>query len=389
MLQTLLRRAQLRPYALLLFVTLFTLTGCTIPEVRPESTPPATEAAYLEEEVTFAHTAGGEEITLAGTLTLPDAPGPHPAVILISGSGQQDRDEAIPFVPDYRPFQVIADHLARQGVAVLRYDDRGVGGSTGDPSLSTSADFALDAEAAIAYLQERPEIDPAQIGLFGHSEGALIAAMIAARNPDVAFVISMAGPAVSGYDLLLLQSERVLAGLEMNAEEQAAALVEQQQVMDLVVAEDWEALEALLWETGRKQIEALPEAQRAALGDIDTFLAQQIALSMQNMQGWMRYFLVYNPADDWAQVDVPVLALFGGLDVQVDTAQNRPALEAALAEAGNDDVTVESFANANHLFQQAITGSPNEYATLPPDFVPGFLTTISDWLLARVDVQTN
>ena len=171
----------------------------------PAPTEPAADLPYAEEEVTFDH----GDISLAGTLTMPESGGPFPALILISGSGQQDRDEALPIVPGYKPFREIADHLTRQGIAVLRYDDRGVGGSSGDPSLATSADFADDAEAAFTYLQARPEIDGQQIGMLGHSEGGMIEAMVAARNPDVAFLISMAGTAVSGYDTIIKQVERL------------------------------------------------------------------------------------------------------------------------------------------------------------------------------------
>jgi pimeloyl-ACP methyl ester carboxylesterase len=123
------------------------------------------------------------------------------------------------------------------------------------------------------------------------------------------------------------------------------------------------------------------------LGDVDAYLEEQVALSIVSIQGWMRYFLTHNPSDDWIQVAVPVLALFGGLDTQVDQAQNLPTMQAALA--GNPDVTVKLFDEANHLFQQAVTGSPEEYATLPAEFVPGFLDTIAEWLLARVDVQND
>lgn len=373
------KRNQLNAYWLRVFTLflIFTfLAGCIKP-IQPVTKLPTD---YSAEDVTFTHS----DITLAGTLTLPAKDGPHPAVILISGSGQQDRDEAIPIIPGYRPFQLIADHLTRQGIAVLRYDDRGVGQSTGDPSTATSADFAQDAEAGLTYLLSRPEINPKQIGLLGHSEGSLIAAMIAARNSNVAFVISMAGPAVSGYDLLLVQTERILRASDMTEDEVATALAEQRQALDLTVAGDWAALEALLLEVGHRQIEDLPAEQKAALGDVDAYLQQQIAQSMISMQGWMRYFLTYNPSDDWAQVKVPVLALFGGLDLQVDQAQNLPAMEAALAN--NADVTIKLFEEANHLFQKAVTGSPEEYTTLPAEFVPRFLDTIGDWILARVEV---
>lgn len=368
------------PYWLRLIPLLLVLVlaaGCQ--PIRPVSQPASPIDAR---EVTFQN----GDITLAGTLTLPATPGPHPAVLLISGSGQQDRDEQIPFVPGYKPFLSIAEYLTGFGIAVLRYDDRGVGGSSGDPTHATSVDFAQDAEAGLNYLLTLPEINHEQVGLFGHSEGSIIAAMIAAANPDVAFVVSMAGPAVSGYDVLLLQTELVLRASGMSDAELANALEEQRQALDLTVAGDWPALESLLLEAGRKQIAALPAEQREALGDPEAFLQKQIEATIPAMQGWMRAFLIHNPAQDWQQIDAPVLALFGGLDTQVGLAQNRPPMEAALTAAGNPDVTVQVFDDANHLFQKAITGAPDEYAKLPVQFVAGFLDTIGEWITARVTV---
>ncbi len=173
---------------------------------RPQEPAAAEPLPYSEEEVVFQN----GDVTLAGTLTLPAGDGPFPALILLSGSGQQDRDEALAIVPGYRPFREIADTLTRQGIAVLRYDDRAVSGSTGgDLAAATSADFADDAEAALRFLQGRADIDSKQIGMLGHSEGGILAAMVAARNLDVAFVISMAGTAVDGYETLLKQVERL------------------------------------------------------------------------------------------------------------------------------------------------------------------------------------
>ncbi|MCR4391269.1 MAG: alpha/beta hydrolase [Candidatus Acetothermia bacterium] len=332
-------------------------------------------------EVSFSH----DDATLAGTLTLPAGDGPHPAVILISGSGPQNRDEEIPGVPGYLPFRWIADHLARRGVAVLRYDDRGVGDSTGDHATATTADFADDAEAAFKYLQGRKEIDPNQVGFLGHSEGATVAAMVAARNPDVAFVIAMAGPAVNGYALILKQVERLARVGGASDDQVAEALRQQRTVLDLAQAQDWEALEGYLHSLITAQLQGLPDRHKAALGDLEAIARQRVAPQMAAFRSpWYQFFLNHDPARDWEQVTVPVLALFGKRDVQVDVDQNRPPLEAALARAGNPDVTVVVFPTANHLFQSATTGGLDEYAVLAKEFVPGFLNTISDWLLARV-----
>jgi pimeloyl-ACP methyl ester carboxylesterase len=339
---------------------------------------------YVEEEVSFGH----GDVNLAGTLTLPEGDGPFPAAILLTGSGQQNRDEEIPIVPGYKPFRVIADHLTRHGIAVLRYDDRGVGGSTGDVANATTADFADDAEAALDYLLSRPEIDPEQIGLLGHSEGGMIAAMLAARRPDVAFAISMAGIAVSGYDTSIKQVERLALASGLSQQEAADAAALQKATLDLAVAQDWDALEAKITEIVTEQVESLPEERKAAIGDPQAVIQQQVAAQLQTIQSpWYQFFLTHNVADEWAQVTVPVLALFGAKDVQVDAEQNRAALEAALQKAGNDDLTVVVFPTANHLFQDAQSGAFEEYVTLAPEFLPGFLETISQWLVDRQPLE--
>ncbi len=348
---------------------------------RPEAQIAAEPLPYQEEEVTFQN----DDVTLAGTLTLPEGDGPFPALILLSGSGQQDRDESLPTVPDYKPFREIADTLTRQGIAVLRYDDRGVGGSTGDPASATSADFADDAEAALRYLQGRDDIDGEQVGMLGHSEGGILAAMVAARNPGVAFVISMAGTAVDGYQTILTQVERLALASGVSQTEADIAVVQQREVLDLAMNQDWPALETSLNQIAQDQAAALTDEQKAALGDVDTLIQQQVAGQMQIFQGpWYQFFLRHDPAQDLAKISAPVLGIFGGKDTQVDAEQNSTALQAALDKTGNTDVTIQVLPEANHLFQQAGTGGVEEYATLPPQLMPEFLEAISQWLLARV-----
>lgn len=351
---------------------------------RPEAPAAAEPLPYGEEDVSFQN----GDVTLAGTLTLPEGDGPFPALILLSGSGQQDRDEALSIVPDYKPFREIADTLTRQGIAVLRYDDRGVGGSTGDPSAATSADFAADAKAALAYLQGRSDIDPQQIGFLGHSEGGMLAAMAAADNPDVAFVISMAGTAVDGYQTLLKQVERLALASGASQADADAAVAQQQFILDLAMDENWTDLEAELNAIAETQAAGLTDEQKAALGgDVDALIKQQVASQMQAFQSpWYQFFLRYNPADDLAKVGAPVLGIFGGKDAQVDAEQNSAALQAALDKAGNADVTIQVLPAANHLFQEAQTGGVAEYATLPPHLMPEFLEAVSQWLLARVQL---
>lgn len=352
----------------------------TVPAVTPSVTQVV--EAFSEEDVTFSH----GEITLAGTLTLPTQGGPHPVVILISGSGPQNRDSEIPdLVPGYRPFRWIAEHLSAQGVAVLRYDDRGVGESIGDFGAAATVDFSYDTEAALDYLLSRIDIDPTSIGLLGHSEGALSVAMLAARRDDVAFAISLAGTSVSGYEILIRQMELIWLSEGMPADEAQAVAEQQRQVLDLAMEQAWDDLERLLVEISLEQIAALPEEQQEELGDVQA-VAQNIATQqLPTFQSdWYQGFLSYDPADDWSRVTVPVLAIFGGRDVQVDADQNRAALAAATARAGNLDVTIVTFPEANHLFLPAVTGAFSEYPTLPMEFVPRLLPVLTEWILDRV-----
>ena len=341
---------------------------------------PEADLPYRVQGVTFA--SGG--LTLAGTLTIPGAEGHHPAIILISGSGPQDRDGASPALPGYQPLLWLADHLTRSGLAVLRFDERGVGESGGDHDLATSLDFADDALAAIRYLQGREEIDPARIGLLGHSEGAMIAAMAAAESPEVAFVIAMAGAAVPGYDVLLVQLERIMQAAGASEAEIDTAKAQQRALLDLAMAQDWSALESGIYDALLRHLQALP-AEQLALLDVEAVARAHTAQQFEALQSpWFQLFLSYDPAQDYRRITVPVLALFGEIDTQVDVAQNRPPLEAALAEVGNEEVTVLVFEQANHLFQEAVTGSPDEYLRLEMAFLPGFLEAISDWLLERL-----
>ncbi|MCK4356168.1 alpha/beta fold hydrolase [Candidatus Bipolaricaulota bacterium] len=358
--------------------------GLLLVSTYSQSTPTAATRevrSIVAQDVTFSN----GEVTLAGTLTVPSTAGPYPAVILISGSGPQNRDEEVPGIPGYRPFAIIAEHLANSGIAVLRYDDRGVGQSTGDHSLATSADFATDTEEALRYLLNREEIDPQQIGLMGHSEGGMIAAMVTARNPNVAFVISMAGTGVDGYNLLIKQLERIVKASGASEDEVAAAVEQQHSILALARTEKWEDLQTFLYAALLDQLQGLTEEQKAAMGDLEAVAHQRVAIQMEGFQSpWFQFFLAYDPGQDWEQITVPVLALFGGLDVQVDAEQNRVALEEALSRAGNNNITGAVFHTANHLFQDAVTGRVTEYATLPKEFIPGFLETITDWLLEQI-----
>lgn len=324
--------------------------------------------------------------TLAGTLTVPRGDGPHPGVVLVSGSGAQDRDGMNPSMPGYRPLRWLADHLTRHGVAVLRFDERGIAGSTGDHEAATTADLADDVAAGLRHLARVDAVDAGRVGLLGHSEGSVIVGRVAALfAEEVAFVIAMAGPGLPYAEVVVTQVERIAAASGASAEEVAEAVAQQREVVALAQAEAWAALEARLIEIATAQIAALPAEQRAQIPDPEALIAQQAAANVAAFQSpWLRFFFFsYDPRDDLRRITVPVLVLFGELDVQVDVAQNRGPFEAALAEAGNDDVTVVVVPQANHLFQQAVTGNVDEYLMLENAFIPGFLDTISEWVSER------
>lgn len=342
---------------------------------RQVATASPAPKSYKDEEVTFAN----GEYTLAGTLSIPQGSGPHPAVILISGSGAQNRDEE---VFGFRPFAILADALANKGIAVLRYDDRGVGGSTMGGADDTSETFAGDVSAAFEYLKTRKEIDPKQIGLLGHSEGGVIAPMVAVEETDVAFVVLLAGTGVPGKDVLIEQAEAVLraSGADEGTVEHKMEL--QRRVIDAVVTgQGLDSLRADFVQEFKSAAEQMPEDQRKQLGDIDEWAEKNVTAQIAAMQGaWMQFFLTHDPAPVLEKVDAPVLALFGGKDVQVVAATNEPAMKAALVKGGNKDATTKVFPDANHLFQAAQTGGPEEYASLPPEFDPAVLDTITGWI---------
>jgi len=340
-------------------------------EVVHEEPPP-----YIEQEVTFAN----GDVTLAGTLTVPRSGGPFPAVVMITGSGAQNRDEEL---FGFRPFRIITDHFTRNGIAVLRYDDRGVGGSTGSVSESTSEDFAMDVLAAVRLLQNRDEIVFDKIGLVGHSEGGIVAPIVAARHEGVAFVVLMAGTSVTGEEILFAQGEAILTANGATAEELRNQRDMQRRMFEVVrTGVGMEELEADLRQQVRDGIESLPDDERTAISDMDAVVDAEVNGQLSAISSpWFHFFLDYDPAEDL--VNVPVLALFGELDLQVPPEVNRALLEDALRRGGNQDFTVFTFPRANHLFLTAETGSPNEYPTMEKVFVPGFLEMMTEWILER------
>lgn len=354
-----------QPDAAVAFTRVKTSAG---PEARRRPQTPAPPLPYRLADVTFDNRAA-PDVTLAGTLTLPAGDGPFPAAILITGSGPQDRDETL---LGHKPFAVLADHLTRRGVAVLRYDDRGVARSTGDFASATSADFAADAAAAVQYLRTRSEIDRQAIGLIGHSEGGLVAPIAAADNEHVRFVVLLAGP---GTNLVqLAQSQHRLLGLSQGASE--AELTR----MTPILADVFSAVAASeSADDARARARAILTSE--VLATLKTPDSRREWLVQQLTTDWFRYFLRLRPEAFLSRLRVPVLALNGSLDRQVPADENLAAIRAALAH--NPDVTVRKLDGLNHLFQVARTGAIGEYADIAETMSPIVLTIISEWIEAR------
>ena len=330
-------------------------TGKPAVVAAPRPQEPKPPYPYNDDEVTIENSAGG--VRLAGTLTTPKTGGGYPVVILISGSGQQDRNETI---FGHKPFLVLADYLTRRGIAVLRMDDRGIGGTTGNPALATSEDSAGDVLAAMAFLKTYASTNRSRIGLIGHSEGGLIAPMVATRSKDVAFEVLLAGTGVPGEQILYEQAATLAQSQGATAEQIAQRRAMQEQLYGILKSET--------------DVAVMRERIRAINGE-----ASARALTSP----WFRFFLTYDPAVALRTVTIPTLALNGEKDVQVPFKQNLPAIEAALKAGGNTDVTVRSFPNLNHLFQTSRTGLPAEYAQIEETMAPVVLETIADWILAR------
>ncbi len=330
---------------------------------RPQTPKPP--YPYLEQEVSFPN--GKDAISLAGTLTIPRGPGPFAAAILLAGSGPLDRDEA---ESGHRPFLVLADHLTRNGIAVLRYDKRGIGKSTGEYDQATTADFAADARAALNFLKNHKDIDARKIGMIGHSEGGIIAPLMASRSPDVAWIVILAGPATKGEETLLLQSDLITRAAGMTNDQVAKSL-------DF----DRESYNLVRRETNRVVLEAKLEAlaNGSGLGPAmaPAFLQRQIHWTSSP---WFRYFLDYDPVPALQKTKCPVLVLSGGKDLQVPPKDNLPLVRNALEYGGNKDYQVVEMPGLNHLFQHCYMGLPAESRAIEETFAPEALSTISDWI---------
>lgn len=318
---------------------------------------------YKEENVSFINTV--ENIRLGGTLTIPEGKGPFTAIVLVNGSGQQNRDSEI---FNHKPFKVLADYLTRNGIAVLRYDDRGVGESEGDPKGATSANFANDAQAALNYLASRSDIS--KVGFAGHSEGGIISFMVAARDTKVAFVVSLGGPAVRGSEIILTQQQAILKASGYT-QQMLDAVAYQNTILYNVINESQsndETLRTTLSDT-LKVITNNMISQK----DIDKVLETYL-------DNWMYHFLRYSPYEDIKSVQIPILALNGSKDLQVSASQNIPKYIQICTESGNNKLTTHILPDLNHLFQECSTGNPNEYQQIEQTFSEEAMKIIVEWI---------
>ena len=351
-----------------------------IPKVqknRPQEPHPP--FPYKKEEVRFENTSAG--IFLAGTLTIPTNLTNYPLVILISGSGPQNRDEEL---MGHKPFLVLADYLTRHGIAVLRYDDRGTAKSGGDFSTATSLDFSYDAAAAVNFIQGRKDLSVGKIGLVGHSEGGMIAPMLAARDTSIGFIVLMAGTGIQGADLLLLQKKllekksgisdsEIVFGQEMN-----------RGAFNIILADlDETRMKDSLLNYFKAKAKLHPEIKQEGMSDEQFSLLQYNSLASP----WMRFFIRYNPAPTLEKVTCPVLAINGSNDLQVPSNENLKAISKALKQGGNHYFTIKELPNLNHLFQECKTGLPDEYASIEQTISPVALEEIATWILKNAAIK--
>ncbi len=366
----------------------FSQAGAALPLSLTRGTPalpkrpqtPTKPYPYDEQEIEFENTAA--KIKLAGTLTLPRTKAPFPAVVLISGSGPQDRNESL---LGHQPFLVLADHLTRQGIAVLRFDDRGVAKSKGDFSKATSEDFATDVLSAVAYLKTRKEINPKKIGLVGHSEGGMIAPMCATKSTDISFIVLMAGPGVTGEEIIYEQGRSLMLAEGSTPDEAARNRKLKEKMIAVLKSEkDEVAAEKKLRDVMIAHIGEMSEAQKKAADANPGALVSQIKATNNP---WFRFFVTYDPRTALRQIKIPVLAINGELDLQVSAKQNLPEIAKALKAAGNKKFQTVELPKLNHLFQPTKTGAFSEYGKIEETISPAALTAISDWLRKQTGLK--
>lgn len=343
--------------------------------IRPQD--PVKPYPYYVEDVMFENAK--DNISLAGTLTLPEKEGNFPALVLISGSGPQNRDEEL---MGHKPFLILADHLTKKGIAVLRFDDRGTAESKGNFNTATSLDFTKDVESAIKYLQTRKEINKDKIGLIGHSEGGMIAPMVTAENKDVNFIILLAGTGLRGDKLLLMQQELIGIASGIRDTDMKKTIDINKCAFDIIIKSDnTDSIKSDLRSYYKQAIKDDPESvKRTGISE-----GEYIELVINQLTSpWMIYFIKHDPALVLENVKCPVLAINGGKDTQVPAKENLEAIKKALEKGGNKNITIKELAKLNHLFQECETGLVSEYSTIEQTFSPVALKEISDWIIEIV-----
>ena len=333
---------------------------------RPQE--PKKPYPYYTEDVKFVNKTAN--VTLGGTLSLPKKEGNFPVVILITGSGAENRDEEI---FGHKPFLILSDYLTKKGIAVLRLDDRGVGESTGNPGTATTMDFATDIQAGVDYLKTRAEINKKKIGLIGHSEGGIIAPMVAGNSKDINFIVLLAGPGLRGDKILLLQNELIKRQSGMPEVEIQKEKEIYKGAYDLIIAS------SVNDQNLKNNISTYLKTRyndRSKDENVKLFTTQATGV-------WMYNFIKLDPVPVLEKVKCPVLALNGSKDLQVPAEVNLEAIKKTLTESGNKKVTTKILPNLNHLFQECQTGLPTEYGTIEQTFSPIALEEISNWLLIQ------
>ncbi|MFZ6871746.1 alpha/beta hydrolase family protein [Undibacterium sp. Di27W] len=337
-------------------------------EQRPqEAVITSDNSVYDTLEISFPNPAA--QIKLAGSLSLPRGKGPFPVVILIAGSGPMNRDEEN---LQHKPFLVLADHLGRRGIAVLRFDKRGVGKSEGNLALARTSDFASDVHAAITYLRTRAEVDINKLGLIGHSEGGTIAPMLAAENNAVHFIVMMAGSGLRGDQLILAQTRARDSLLKVPRAESGKKLAALEKAMHAIsssgnLAESEQALKPILSAAIADKLMSQPEAD------------ERLAVYTT---AWFREFVLYDPRPVLKKLTIPVLALAGSLDISIPSRQHLPAIQEALHN--NKRATVQEIPQLNHMFQTAVTGDFSEFGKIKETMSPRAMKMISTWIKHQV-----
>lgn len=344
------------------------------PEKKVRMQEPQPPYPYNAVDIVFSNDK--DKIQLAGTVTYPSKKGKYPAVVLITGSGAQNRDEEL---LGHKPFKVLADYLTRNGIIVLRFDDRGSFESGGDYKTATSYDFANDVKAAVNYLKSRNDIDLKNIGLIGHSEGGIIAPIVAAKDKKIKFIVMMAGPTVSGSEISLDQQSLIGKVNGMKEEDINKTSEINKEVFRLIrEISNIDELKNKLTEYLLSKSNEFPAGSIPENTDVNKIIEMQIA---QVTSPWMINFLTYNPAPTLTKLKCPTLALYGEKDLQVSPALNIPVMKKIIEQNKKSKIEIKEIKGVNHLFQECKTGSPNEYAEIDQTISPEVLKVMTEWIL--------